>query len=129
MSAQTPTEVVVGMLRAMWDDGDDDAVERYFGTELQAPIAAHRAELLTGFDDFRVELVQAVAEGDDVLARLRLEGVHSGPFAGVEATGRAVSWESARAYRVADDRIVAAWGLQDRLGLLQQLGAVSEELG
>jgi SnoaL-like polyketide cyclase len=60
-----------------------------------------------------------------VVARLLLRGRHDGPFAGRSGTGAVASWGSIRIYRVEDGKVVETWAMQDRLGLLQQLGAVA----
>jgi predicted ester cyclase len=65
-----------------------------------------------------------IADGDMVVARLALRGTHTGLFAGQPATGRVAAWSSIRIYRVADGMVVETWAMQDRLRLLQQLGAV-----
>ena len=54
-----------------------------------------------------------------------LSATHTGPFAGRAGTGERVSFASHRMYRVADGKIVETWAMQDRLGLLDQLGLVS----
>jgi predicted ester cyclase len=124
-----PATIVRDMIRAIWADDDADAVDRYFVTALHAAIEEHRAEMRAGFSGFRVDVAQTVSDGDTVFARLVLSGDQTGPFAGVEPTGRTVTWDSARVYRIEDGKIAEAWGLQDRLGLLQQLGVVDGSLG
>ena len=58
------------------------------------------------------------------MARLTVSGRHTGgPFAGVPATGRFASWGSIRIYRIEGGKVVETWAMQDRLGLLQRLGA------
>jgi hypothetical protein len=62
-----------------------------------------------------------VAEGDKVVTRKVFTGVHRGPFAGVEATGRDVEIHVIDIVRVAGGRIVEHWNCVDRLGLMAQL--------
>ena len=45
-------------------------------------------------------------------------------FAGTAPTGRQVSNEGIGIYRVEDGKIVESWSQVDRLGVLQQIGAV-----
>jgi predicted ester cyclase len=61
-----------------------------------------------------------------LVARLTLMGTHAGPFAGRDGSGQRVRWSSIRIYRVAGGKVVQPWAMQDRLGLLQQLGALPE---
>ena len=51
---------------------------------------------------------------------------HTGPFAGRLGSGHLVGWSSIRIYRIADGKVTQTWAMQDRLGLLQLLGALPE---
>ncbi|GHB69581.1 hypothetical protein GCM10010306_074140 [Streptomyces umbrinus] len=64
------------------------------------------------------------AEGDTVAVRYVMTGTHQGPFAGVEATGKAIRAESMAFYRLAGGKIVEERAQLDMLGILQQMGAV-----
>jgi predicted ester cyclase len=76
--------------------------------------------------DVRPEVVQAVAEGDLVAARVVAEGNHSGtPFPpGIPAAGTHLRWQECHVYRIANGQIAEHWGVNDMLSILQQLGAV-----
>ena len=67
-----------------------------------------------------------IADGDLVVARLTLTATHLGTFAGQAATRRVVSWSSIRNCRVRGDRVLETWAMQDRLALLQEVGAIAE---
>jgi predicted ester cyclase len=65
---------------------------------------------------------------DDVIAadaavavRLRFEGLHTGDFMGVPATGRRFSVPAAAFLRTVDGAIAEFWGLLDQMGLMQQI--------
>ncbi len=49
---------------------------------------------------------------------------HTGPFAGVPATGRRVSFTGVALYRMESGLIAEAWLHLDELALLSQIGAV-----
>lgn len=52
-----------------------------------------------------------------------VSGTHDkGPFAAQPASGKKLSWGSFRFYRIAGTKVVDTWAMQDRLGLMQQLG-------
>jgi predicted ester cyclase len=76
--------------------------------------------------DVRPSVVQAVAEGDLVAARVVAEGTHTGdPFPpGIPASGARLRWQECHIYRVANGRIAEHWGVNDMLSILQQLGAI-----
>jgi predicted ester cyclase len=79
-----------------------------------------------GLPDFRATILHQVAEGDLVVTHKVFHGTHTGELLGVPATGREVEIVVMDLVRVAGGRIVEHWGLVDRLGLLQQLGALPE---
>lgn len=126
MSVQANKQLISGLVDEVWNQHDADTVGRYFGPGLREEIAEHRRQLLTGFPDLRVTVDGGlIAEGDLVVARLTLEGTHRGTFAGQAATGRVVTWSSIRIYQVADGKVVETWAMQDRLALLQGVGAIA----
>jgi predicted ester cyclase len=71
----------------------------------------------------KYELVPSllVAETDLVAARCTFRGVHKGPFAGIQPTGRSVSIELMIFYRMRDSRIAEYWMQMDSRGLIDQL--------
>jgi predicted ester cyclase len=79
-----------------------------------------------GLPDFRATILHQVAEDDLVITHKVFHGTHTGELLGIPATGREVEIVVMDVVRVADGRIVEHWGLVDRLGLLQQLGALPE---
>jgi predicted ester cyclase len=87
------------------------------------PVRRHRSRL----PDLQVTIEDdLIAEGDKVVARLTLTGTHTGPFAGQPASGHLARWSSIRIYRMDSGKVVQTWAMQDRLGLLQQPGALPE---
>ncbi len=73
------------------------------------------------FPEYEVIANQMVAEANLVAARCTFHGVHKGPFAGIQPTGRAVSIEFTIFYRIADGRIAEHWMQMDSSGLIGQL--------
>ena len=61
-------------------------------------------------------------EGEKVIARLDIRGTNTGSLAGQPPTGKKVRFESYRIYRIVEKKIVESWAMQDRLGLMEQLG-------
>jgi len=82
------------------------------------------ASLRRAFPDFRLEIQDLVVAGDTVWARLIATGTHDGPFMGHAPTGRRFRADVFDVVRVVDGRMVAHWGVPDRLGVLRQLGLV-----
>ena len=75
------------------------------------------------FPDWRVEIVDCVAEDQKAVVRWVGQVTHSGPFHGIPPTGKRVAVSGINAYHLAGNKIEAEWEQMDSLGLLQQLGA------
>jgi predicted ester cyclase len=75
------------------------------------------------FPDFRMEIVDMVAEGDKVAAHFRCSGTHRGGWRGVEPTGRRFeNVDEIYIFEVRDGRLTSALGLEDNLKRTRQLG-------
>jgi steroid delta-isomerase-like uncharacterized protein len=81
--------------------------------------AAFRA----AFPDLTWDVDFILADGDFVAGRWTATGTHLGPWAGVEPTGRTMSFSGINVFRFSDGRVVEIWNHRDDLGLMQQLGA------
>jgi predicted ester cyclase len=80
--------------------------------------------VLTGFPGVRFEIHDLFGEGDKVAARWTFRASHQGRFAGLSPSQVEVTQEGNVIYQVRKGRIVRAWLQADRLGVLQQIGAV-----
>jgi predicted ester cyclase len=67
------------------------------------------------FPDAVFTILDTVAEGDQVMLHLRLEGTH-------QETGRPIVMSGMALFRVVDGGIAECWSNYDELGMLQQLG-------
>lgn len=82
------------------------------------------AMYLGAIPDLHVTVEDMVAEADRVALRYTSHGTQRGPLGPIPATGRRVNVSSYLIARIADGKIVEMWGLDDQLGLLQQLGVI-----
>ena len=76
------------------------------------PIATLRTAFVrfqSAFRDVRHHIDDLVAEGDRVVARIRVEATHSAEIFGMEASGRRVENDSIVIYRFAGGRIRERW--------------------
>lgn len=78
--------------------------------------------LRVAFPDLHTTIEDQLADGDKVVARVRLRGTHRGDFLGIAPTNRTVEYEAIDISRYEDGRMVEHWGIPDYLTLLQQLG-------
>jgi predicted ester cyclase len=76
------------------------------------------------FPDFHAVIHDQIAEGDKVVTRKVFHGTHHGELMGIAPTGREVQIEVIDIVRIEGGQIVEHWNVVDRLGLLQQLGAL-----
>ena len=89
-----------------------------------AEFRAAIATVLTGFPGVHFELHEVFGEGDRVAVRWTFRAPHAGRFAGLPPTHAFVTQEGHVIYQVRDGLIVRAWLQADRLGVLQQIGAL-----
>ena len=63
------------------------------------------------------------AEGDLVAGRWTARGTNTGPWGGVEPTGKTAEFSGVNIFRFANGKVVEIWNHRDDLGLREQLGA------
>ena len=82
--------------------------------------------LRTAFPDLHFEIAELVAEGDIVAGRLTMSGTHEGPLMGTPPTGRWMRQAHMHFVRFRDGLAVEQWGVRDDLGMMRQLGVISQ---
>jgi predicted ester cyclase len=80
--------------------------------------------MLTAFPDLHVTIEDMIAEGDKVVVRMTMHGTQQGPLGSIPPTGKQVALSTIDIVHIAGRQIAEEWGIDDRLGLLQQLGLV-----
>ena len=119
--------LVTAMIQAVWNDGDLEALGRYWsqdcinhadggrrGLNALAEYHAGFASSFVGFKEVTVNVERQVAEGDLVVTHLLTTAHH-------DATGRRARLETIRIDRVREGRIVEHWSIADLAGLAAQL--------
>jgi predicted ester cyclase len=71
--------------------------------------------------DYRCKIVDMVAEGDKVYARMAYSGVHLGDLFGYAATNAKLKWDGVAIFTFADGKIVDLWVLGDVHNVIRQL--------
>jgi predicted ester cyclase len=75
------------------------------------------------FPDFRMEIVDLVADGEKVAAHLRCSGTHRGEWLGHPPTGRGFhDIDEIYIFRVSGGKLAGAFGVEDNLTRMRQLG-------
>jgi len=130
--ARTNKDIALEYADVMWQQRDVERGAQYLAPEFAAEIMPHLTQLFDAFSDAQAEILEPgpIAEGDYVVLRLAVSGTHdSAPFAGVPPSGKKMRWESIRILRFTDGLITGTWAMQDRLALMEQLGAVGSAGG
>jgi predicted ester cyclase len=83
---------------------------------------AYRDRVRSAFPDFRNDVLEIVANGDQAAVRLRCTGRHGGELFGIAATGREVAYDAAAFLRARDAQLCEVWVLGDLEHLREQLG-------
>lgn len=129
--------VVLRYIEAVWNRGDLEGLDElttpefvyYLGGQPGRDRVAMRGFLATmraAFPDWRVEPVEVVAEADTVAVRWTGEATHRGPFHGIPATDRGVTVSGINVYKVSGNRVAREWEQTDTVGMLRQLGVLSD---
>ena len=131
--------VVRRLFEEVWNKGSMQVAD-----ELFAPTYAHhdsstpdagrgpesekkRATLYrAAFPDVRLAIEDIIAEGETVTARWSCRGTHKGDLNGIAPTGKQFSISGVSIARFANGKMVEGWVNWDALGLMQQLGVVTE---
>jgi steroid delta-isomerase-like uncharacterized protein len=85
--------------------------------------------LRTAFPDIHYTIDEVVADNERVAVRWHWTGTHKAAFRTYAATGKTMSNTGTGIFRFRDGKIVSAALETDRLGFLQQIGAVPESVG
>ena len=97
----------------------DEIAEGAFAEAARRWVAPFRG----AFPDFTMEIVDLIEEGDTVVAHFRCSGTHRDEWVGVPATNRRFeNVDEIYVFRVENGRLVAAYGVEDNLARLEQLG-------
>ena len=75
--------------------------------------------------DLKVEIEDLVAEGDEVVAWIRMTGTQAGVPGPMSPTARKVDFQHAHRFRFRNGRIIEHWAVRDDLRAMIQAGVVS----
>jgi len=105
---------------------EDVAFQGTFGQTMRGfdAFGAYVRSVRHAFSTYRCEVLDLLADGDRVAARVRFSGVHdAGPFLDHPPSGRELAWEGVGFFTLDAGRIRRLWVMGDMLGLLGQLKA------
>jgi steroid delta-isomerase-like uncharacterized protein len=124
----------------IFEEGNLDALDEILAEDAvdHDPYNPHGQEGLEGakktismyreaFPDVSFEIEDQIAEGDLVVTRWTGTGTHEGELMGAQPTGQESSVTGITIDRIEDGKIVEGWTQWDVLGMMRNIGAISEE--
>jgi predicted ester cyclase len=111
------------LIEEVINQGKLGVIDELFSPDLAAAVRQGHTAFRTSFSDWRMELIDVIAEGDKVAGRFTCSGTHTGPWLGAGSTGRHFEQvDEIAILRVRDNRFIDYWVLEDNAARMQQLG-------
>jgi predicted ester cyclase len=133
----TPDQVARRWFHEVWDEGREDAIDRYLaphalahglrGAPLRGPEQFKQFYRMfqEALGDLEVKVERTIVEGDCVAVHCRVVGRHIGNGLGGPPTWRSLEFWGVSILRVQNGQIVEGWNVFDFLTMYQQMGWVS----
>jgi steroid delta-isomerase-like uncharacterized protein len=138
MTAEERKAFVRRQIDELWNRGNLDAAEECFTEdfvshdpsspeEVRGPEGFKQsvAEVRAAFPDFRMEIVDQVAEGEKVVTRYVTTGTQEGELAGIPPTGNRVEVAGMGIDYFRGGKIRESWEYYDVMGLMRQMGVAT----
>ena len=117
--------VVRRLVTEVINGGRLELVDELYAPELVAGARRWIAAFQKAFPDVRMEIVQLIAEDDQVVGRFACSATHTGSWRGHLPTGRRFERvDEVGIYRLRDGKITHAWALEDTWDRMRQLELV-----
>jgi predicted ester cyclase len=111
------------LITEVLNGGRLEAIDELYTPELAPAARRWIAPFRASFPDVHMEVVELIAEGDQVAGRFTCSATHLGEWLGHPPTGRRFERvDEVSIFRMRDGRITQVWSLEDTLGRLRQLG-------
>ena len=82
------------------------------------------SEFYDAFPDVHFTFDDRIVKGDKVVTRVTMTGTHTGEYMDIPPTNKKVTWSAIEIFRRAGGKIKESWAINDRLGLMRQLGLI-----
>lgn len=123
MSTEEGKELVRRLVEEVVNRRDLDALDEIATGQLARLARRWISPFRASFPDFTMRIVSLVAEGDRVVGHFACSGTHTGEWLGIAPTGRRFEdVDEIYVFTVAEGKLVAAYGVEDNLSRLRQLG-------
>jgi predicted ester cyclase len=115
--------VIRRMVEEVMNAGRLDVLDELYVPSMAAAARRWITPFREAFPDLTMTVVDLVAEDDKIAARFTCSATQQGEWQGQPATGRRFERvDEVYFFRLRDGRIVHAWGLEDNLDRMRQLG-------
>jgi predicted ester cyclase len=115
--------LVVRLVEDVMNAGRIEALDELYSPGLAASARRWITPFRQSFPDVQMDIIELIAEGEKVVGRFTCSATHRGAWLGPAATGRRFERvDEVYIFRIRDGKIVHAWGLEDALDRLRQLG-------
>jgi predicted ester cyclase len=120
--------VVRRLVDEVMNAGRLEVLDEIYTPRMAAAAKAWIAPFRASFPDVHMQVVDLVAEGDKVAARFLCSGTQHGVWQGRTAAGQRFE-RVAEVYffELQEGRITRAWGLEDNLSRMRQLGYIGSD--
>lgn len=116
-------EVVRRLVTEVMNGGRLEVIDELYAPRLAPAARRWITPFLASFPDAHMHVVELIAEGDKVVGRVTCSATHLGEWLGHAPTGRRFeAIDEVSIFRFLEGKIVHAWGVEDTLGRLDQLG-------
>jgi len=89
-------------------------------------VKASFTRLYKAFPDIKLSAKDVISEGEKVVVRWNLKGIHRGEYLGVKPTNKLIHYSSISIDKVVDGKFAEGWEIYDELGLREQIGSASD---
>jgi steroid delta-isomerase-like uncharacterized protein len=142
VQAEENKAVIRRFLKDIFEGGNLELVDELFALdyvlhdpavpeEVRGPEGMRRYVSMyrSAYPDTHFTVEDQISEGDRVVTRWTGEGTQQGELMGISPTGNQVKLTGIEFDRVSDGKMQETWVNYDALGMMQQLGVVSEQGG
>jgi predicted ester cyclase len=123
MTAEQNKLLVRRLVEEAVNPGNMDVLEEVANGEFAVAARNWVGPFRVSFPDFRMEIVDLVADRDKVAGHFRCSGTHLGEWMGHPPTGRHFdNVDEIYIFRVTGGKLASAFGVEDNLRRMRQLG-------
>jgi predicted ester cyclase len=123
MSSEANKELVHHLVEEVVNQSNEAALDDVASGELADAARRWIGPFREAFPDFRMEIVDLIAEDDKVVAHFKCSGTHRGKWRGRAPTGKRFEGvDEIYIFRVEGGRLRGAVAVEDNLDRMKQLG-------